>query len=108
MLKFKANKRMKSFIPASNEPNILPQDAFGVLAWIFGDCREGRCVPVLLRASGTRLATTEPGGETTRLAPTGAKRRPLCASVAACRWHAFSNDRAGRRNHTFSADRSEA
>ena len=27
-------------------------------------------MPVLLSASGTRLATTEPGGETTRLATT--------------------------------------
>lgn len=28
------------FISASNEPNSHPQDAFGVLAWIFGDRRE--------------------------------------------------------------------
>ena len=27
--------------PRANEPSSHPQDAFGVLAWIFDDCREG-------------------------------------------------------------------
>ena len=28
------------YIPASNGPSSHSQDAFGVLAWIFGDCRD--------------------------------------------------------------------